>query len=74
MSPRDLRYTEHAFARMTERDITRSMVEAVVASGDVEAERCWVRRYTLEGLVVVVDGNDVVTAYYDSDTQSRSRW
>lgn len=74
MSPRELRYTEHAFSRMTERDITRSTVEAVVAAGDVEIERDGVHRYTLEGLVVVVDGNDVVTAYYDSDTLARSRW
>ena len=71
----DLRYTAHAFERMTERDISRATVEAVVMAGAVEVERCVVCRYTLEGLVVVVDGRDVVTAYYyDSDLRQRGDW
>ena len=70
----DLRYTDHAFERMAERDISRATVEAVVVAGAVEVERCGVCRYTLEGLVVVVDGRDVVTAYYDSDQRPRGQW
>ena len=69
-----LKYTEHAFYRMTERDINRAMVEAVVMSGSVMVEITGVCRYTLEGLVVVVDGQDVVTAYYDSDCRQVGQW
>jgi len=47
-----LKYTEHAFARMTERDISRATVEAVVMAGAVEMERCGVCRYTLEGFSI----------------------
>lgn len=70
----ELRYTEHAFNQMTKRDISRATVEAVVVSGSVFVEFSGVRRYTLEGLVVVVDGKKVVTAYFDSDKRQRSRW
>lgn len=69
-----LKYTEHAFARMAERDINRSMVEAVVMAGSVRVEITGVCRYTLEGLVVVVYGQDVVTAYYDSNCRQVGQW
>ena len=75
MQPDDIKYTQHAFDRMTERDISRSMVAAVVFSGLLEREEIGnVLRYRLEGLVVVLDGNDVVTVYFDSDERKPGRW
>lgn len=75
MSTGELKYTNHAFDRMTERGITRPMVEAVVVSGELEREeRPGVRRYRLEGLVVIVDHGAVVTAFFDSDTRQRGQW
>ena len=71
----EIKYTQHAFERMTERDISRAMVEAVVFSGRMEREEIGdVRRYRLEGLVVVLDGNDVVTVYFDSDERKPGKW
>ena len=71
----EIKYTQHAFDRMTERNISRAMVEAVVFSGRMEREEIGdVRRYRLEGLVVVLDGNDVVTAYFDSDERKPGQW
>ncbi len=69
-----LKYTEHAFSRMTKRDINRAMIEAAVISGSVMVEITGVCRYTLEGLVVVVDGNNVVTTYYDSALRQAGNW
>lgn len=70
-----LGYTKHAFERMTERDISRASVEAVVRHGDVERiDRHGVVRYRLEGMVVVLDGSDVVTVYNDSDLRAKSDW
>ena len=75
MAPSEIKYTQHAFDRMTERDISRAMVEAVVFSGRLEREEINdVRRYRLEGLVVVLDGNDVVTVYFDSDERKPGKW
>ena len=75
MSIQQINYTQHAFSRMTERGISRSMVEAVVISGVVEREETGnVRRYRLDCLVVVIDGNDVVTAYFDSNERKPSQW
>lgn len=75
MSTEGLKYTNHAFERMTERDITRPMVEAVVNCGVLDRiQERGVKRYRLEGLVVVVDGQDVVTVYFDSDARQRGRW
>lgn len=74
MVVQNLRYTEHAFERMAERDISRATVEAVVVAGSVKVERCGVCRYTLEGFVVVVDGRDVVTTYYNSDLRRSGDW
>lgn len=71
----EIKYTQHAFERMTERDISRAMVEAVVFSGRMEREEIGdVRRYRLEGLIVVLDGNDVVTVYFDSDERKPGKW
>ena len=71
----ELKYTNHAFDRMSERDITRPMVEAVVNCGVLEGiQERGVKRYRLEGLVVVLDGQDVVTVYFDSDERKRGRW
>lgn len=71
----ELGYTTHAFDRMTERDISRASVEAVVRSGEIERiERHGVVRYRLESLVVVVDRCDVVTVYFDSDMRQRGDW
>ena len=71
----DIKYTQHAFDRMTERDISRAMVEAVVFSGRLDREEIGnIRRYRLEGLVVVLDGNDVVTVYFDSDGRRKPDW
>lgn len=71
----NINYTEHAFSRMTERGISRSMVEAVVVSGVMEREEIGnVRRYRLEGFVVVLDGNDVVTVYFDSNERKSYQW
>lgn len=68
-------YTTHAFDRMTERDISRASVEAVVRSGEIDhIDRRGVVRYRLESLVVVVDGCDVVTVYHDSDMRRRGDW
>ena len=75
MAPSEIKYTQHAFDRMTERDISRSMVEAVVFSGRMERDEIGdVRRYRLEGLVVVIDGHDVVTVYFDSDERKPGQW
>lgn len=74
MVVQNLRYTEHAFERMAERDISRATVEAVVVAGQVEIEPGGVCRYTMEGLVVVVDGRNVVTVYFDSAKRQRSQW
>lgn len=72
----ELKYTEHAFERMTERGITRPMVEAVVRCGEgrQEAGRPDVCKYRLEGLVVVVDSGVVVTVFFDSDARKRGQW
>jgi hypothetical protein len=60
---------------MTERDISRAMVEAVVFSGRMEREEIGdVRRYRLEGLIVVLDGQNVVTVYFDSDERKSRQW
>lgn len=70
-----LGYTKHAFNRMTERDISRASVEAVVRHGDIKRiDRHGVVRYRLESMVVVLDGADVVTVYYDSDIRTKSNW
>ena len=70
----NLRYTDHADGRVTWRDIQQSAIMAVIVSGEVEVEPGGVKRYTLEGFVVVVDGRNVVTAYYDSDLRHRGDW
>lgn len=75
MQPDEIKYTQHAFDRMTERDISRAMVEAVVFSGRMEREEVGdVRRYRLEGLIVVLDGQNVVTVYFDSDERKYGKW
>jgi hypothetical protein len=75
MNQEEIRYTQHAFDRMTERDISRAMVEAVVFSGRMEREEIGdVRRYRLEGLIVVLDGQNVVTVYFDSDERKHGKW
>ena len=75
MQPDDIKYTNHAFDRMTERDISRATVEAVVRCGTVEREDGNdVRRYRLENMVVVMDGNVVVTVYFDSDERKPGQW
>lgn len=75
MNQEEIRYTQHAFDRMTERDISRAMVEAVVFSGRMEREEIGdVRRYRLEGLIVVLDGQNVVTVYFDSDERKPGQW
>jgi uncharacterized GH25 family protein len=74
MSPSDLKYTTHAFERMAERDISRATVEAVVVSGEMTIERGGIRRYSLEGLIVIVDGRDVVTAYFNRNHRRSSSW
>lgn len=66
-------YTEHAFKRMTERGISRATVEAVIRCGDVErVEDGGKRRYALFGMIVVVDGENVVTVF--SNGKQKSRW
>lgn len=73
--PDDIKYTNHAFDRMTERDISRATIEAVVRSGRLEREEIGeVRRYRLENMVVVMDGNVVVTVYFDSDERKPGQW
>lgn len=73
--PDDIKYTNHAFDRMTERDISRATIEAVVRCGRLEREEIGdVRRYRLENMVVVMDGNVVVTVYFDSDERKPGRW
>ena len=75
MTTTEIKYTKHAFDRMTERDISKAMVEAVVISGRLEREEIGdIRRYRLEGLVVVLDGHDVVTVYFDSDERKAGVW
>lgn len=75
MQPDDIKYTNHAFDRMTERDISRATIEAVVRSGRLEREEVGeVRRYRLENMVVVMDGNVVVTVYFDSDERKPGHW
>ena len=71
----EIKFTAHAFDRMTERDISRAAVEAVIRCGELERiERHGVKRYRLEGLVVVLDGQDVVTVFFDSDARQRGQW
>jgi hypothetical protein len=72
----EIKYTEHAFERMTERGITRPMVEAVVRCGESQREeiRPQVCKHRLEGLVVVVDRGVVVTVFFDSNTRKRGQW
>lgn len=73
--PDDIKYTNHAFDRMTERDISRATIEAVVRSGRLEREEIGdVRRYRLENMVVVLDGNEVVTVYFDSSERKSGAW
>lgn len=73
--PDDIKYTNHAFDRMTERDISRATIEAVVRCGRLEREEIGdVRRYRLENMVVVMDGNVVVTVYFDSDERKPGQW
>ena len=75
MQPDDIKYTNHAFDRMTERDISRATIEAVVRCGRLEREEIGdVRRYRLENMVVVMDGNVVVTVYFDSDERKPGKW
>jgi len=75
MQPDDIKYTNHAFDRMTERDISRATIEAVVRSGRLEREEIGeVRRYRLENMVVVMDENVVVTVYFDSDERKPGQW
>ena len=74
MQPDEIKYTQHAFDRMTERDISRAAVEAVVRTGRMEREELNVRRYRLEGIVVVIDGHNVVTVYFDSDERKPGQW
>jgi hypothetical protein len=75
MQPDDIKYTNHAFDRMTERDISRATIEAVVRCGRLEREEIGdVRRYRLENMVVVMDGNVVVTVYFDSDERKPGQW
>ena len=71
----DIKYTNHAFERMAERDISRANVEAVIASGTIEKEELGnVLRYRLENMVVVLDGNTVVTVFFDSDCRQQVQW
>ena len=75
MDPGEIKYTKHAFERMTERDISRATVEAVVRNGSIEREDInGIIRYRLENMVVVMDGRDVVTVYFDSDERRPSQW
>lgn len=75
MDPEEIKYTKHAFDRMTERDISRATVEAVVRNGSIEREEInGIVRYRLENMVVVMDGHDVVTVYFDSDERRPSQW
>lgn len=75
MQPDEIKYTNHAFDRMTERDISRATVEAVVRCGVMEREELTnVRRYRLENMVVVLDGCTVVTVYFDSDERKPGQW
>lgn len=75
MQPDDIKYTNHAFDRMTERDISRATIEAVIRCGRLEREEINdVRRYRLENMVVVMDGNAVVTVYSDSDERKHGKW
>ena len=74
MNPAELRYTDHADGRVTGRDIPQPTIMAVIMSGEVEVEPSGVKRYTLEGFVVVLDRRDVVTTYYDSDLRKRGKW
>ena len=75
MQPDDIKYTNHAFDRMTERDISRATIEAVVRSGRLEREEIGdVRRYRLENMVVVMDGNVVVTVHFDSNERKPGQW
>lgn len=75
MQPDDIKYTNHAFDRMTERDISRATVEAVVRCGRLEREEINdIRRYRLENMVVVMDGVTVVTVYFDSDERKTGQW
>ena len=74
MKDNDLRYTVHAEGSVTTRDIPQPTVMAAIVSGEMVEERSGVRRYTLEGFVVVVDGNNVVTTYFDSDLRQSGQW
>lgn len=75
MQPDEIKYTNHAFERMTERNISRATVEAVVRCGRLEREEINdIRRYRLENMVVVMDGNVVVTVYFDSDERKPGQW
>ena len=75
MESSEIGYTTHAFNRMAERDISRSMVEAVIRCGDLErVDSHGVLRFRLEGLVVILDKQDVVTVFFDSDLRPRSKW
>jgi len=68
------RYTEHAFERMTERNITRPMIDAVIACG--ESLPCGANgetKYKLEGLVVVVGNRGIITAYF-TENEKCGKW
>lgn len=74
MTDCDIKYTDHAFERMAERGITRPMIEAAIVAGECTEQRRGAKRYTLCGLVVVVDSKHVVTAFFDSDARPRGQW
>lgn len=69
-----LKYTLHALDRMNERDISTATVDAVIASGVSTVGPRGSMRYKLEGMVVVVDGDDIVTVYFDSKKRQRGQW
>jgi len=70
----EIKYTNHAFEQMTRRDIGRATVEAVIMSGEIiRVDERGVRKMSSFGIVVVLDGNLVVTTYRDTDQDPKCR-
>lgn len=68
----DIKYTNHARKQMLYRDISWPTIEAVALCGDVLEEQAdGVRKMGACGIVVVLDGNLVVTVYRDSAQEPR---
>ena len=66
-------YTDHALLRLRQRNVTRSQVERVLRNGNPKHNQdALVFRIPGKNLSVVIDGDTVVTVYFEGN-RSRKR-